>query len=65
VNVCFRIADEALTDRFVASAREEGLLDLAGHSRVGGLRASLYNAVPEAAATALAAFMRGFQRRHG
>lgn len=65
VNVCFRLADETLTDRFVASARDEGLFDLAGHSRVGGLRASLYNAVPEAAATALVAFMREFQRRHG
>lgn len=65
VNVCFRLADEALTGTFVAAARDAGLFDLAGHSRVGGVRASLYNAVPEAAASALAAFMRDFQQRHG
>ncbi|MFO1321106.1 MAG: 3-phosphoserine/phosphohydroxythreonine transaminase [Burkholderiales bacterium] len=65
VNVCFRLDDETLTSRFLGAAEAEGLFDLAGHSRVGGLRASLYNATPLSAASALASFMREFQRRHG
>jgi phosphoserine aminotransferase len=40
-------------------------LNLAGHRSVGGMRASLYNAVPEAAVTALVDFMGDFARRHG
>jgi phosphoserine aminotransferase len=64
VNVCFRLADESLTERFSEEARTEGLLNLKGHSKVGGLRASLYNAMPEAGVDALVAFMAEFLRRH-
>jgi phosphoserine aminotransferase len=64
VNVCFQLADASLTERFVDAAREAGLVNLRGHSRVGGLRASLYNAMPEQGAAALAAFMDDFARRH-
>jgi phosphoserine aminotransferase len=65
VNVCFRLADEALTERFAAEAADHGLINLKGHSKVGGLRASLYNAMPEAGAAALAAFMLDFAKRWG
>jgi phosphoserine aminotransferase len=65
VNVCFRPADEALTDRFLAQAQAAGLVGLKGHSQRGGVRASLYNAMPEAGVGALAAFMADFQQRHG
>ena len=65
VNICFRLAHEALTERFVSEASEHGLLNLRGHSKVGGLRASLYNAMPEAGAAALAGFMADFARRWG
>jgi phosphoserine aminotransferase len=65
VNVCFRLADEASTDGFVAQAQAAGLVGLKGHSKLGGIRASLYNAMPEAGVEALAAFMADFQRRHG
>lgn len=65
VNVCFTLADGALTETFLAEAEAAGLLNLRGHPRVGGVRASLYNALPETAAVALAGFMREFVRRHG
>jgi phosphoserine aminotransferase len=65
VNVCFRLADESLTERFCEEARTLGLLNLKGHSKVGGVRASLYNAMPEAGVRALAGFMAEFQRRYG
>jgi phosphoserine aminotransferase len=65
VNVCFRLRDEALTQTFVAQAQHVGLFNLQGHSKVGGLRASLYNAMSLAGAEALAGFMRDFAQRHG
>ncbi len=65
VNVCFRLADEALTERFLSEAQAAGLLNLKGHSKVGGLRASLYNAMPLEGAAALAGFMTEFARRCG
>jgi phosphoserine aminotransferase len=46
VNVCFRLREQALTQAFVAQAQDAGLFNLQGHSKVGGLRASLYNAMP-------------------
>ena len=63
VNLCFRLADEGLTERFLSEAAANGLLNLKGHSKTGGIRASLYNAMPEAGAAALAAFMTDFARR--
>lgn len=65
MNVTFRIADATLESRFIAEATAEGLDGLTGHRSVGGMRASIYNAVPREACTALVAFMREFQRRNG
>ncbi|MGR4067152.1 3-phosphoserine/phosphohydroxythreonine transaminase [Halomonas sp. LR3S48] len=65
MNVCFQLAVPSLTCEFVEQARREGLLNLQGHSAVGGLRASLYNAMPEAGVDALIAFMEAFALRHG
>ena len=49
----------------VAGAREAGLLNLKGHRSVGGMRASIYNAVPEAAVDALVAYMGDFEKARG
>jgi phosphoserine aminotransferase len=65
INVCFRLPSEALETSFLADAQANGLLNLEGHRNVGGIRASLYNAVPEAAVDALVAFMSDFKRRRG
>lgn len=65
MNVCFHLAVPSLTREFVEQARHQGLLNLQGHSAVGGLRASLYNAMPEAGVDALIAFMEAFAVRHG
>jgi phosphoserine aminotransferase len=65
VNVCFKLADAALTAEFLREAESEGMLHLGGHPRVGGIRASLYNAVSEEAVSALADFMAEFARRRG
>ncbi|MFT4198636.1 MAG: phosphoserine transaminase [Pseudoxanthomonas sp.] len=65
MNVPFFLHDDALTAAFVSESKAAGLLGLKGHKAVGGLRASLYNALPVAAAQALVDFMADFQRRHG
>jgi phosphoserine aminotransferase len=65
MNVTFRLPDEALEKRFLAEAAEQGLLNLEGHRAVGGVRASLYNAMPMAGVEALGAFMADFERRRG
>ncbi|MEY1662164.1 3-phosphoserine/phosphohydroxythreonine transaminase [Isoalcanivorax beigongshangi] len=65
MNVPFVLADAALDKTFLAEADQAGLLNLAGHRSVGGMRASIYNAVPEAAVDALIAFMKDFVQRHG
>ena len=65
MNVTFRLPDEALERRFLAAAAGEGLVGLKGHRSVGGVRASLYNAVPPEAVEALVAFLREFERNHG
>ncbi len=65
MNIPFFLPDEELTARFVAESRQAGLLALKGHKAVGGIRASLYNAMPLAGARALADFMRDFQQRNG
>ncbi|MCC7548306.1 MAG: 3-phosphoserine/phosphohydroxythreonine transaminase [Burkholderiales bacterium] len=63
VSVCFDLADASLTPLFLLAAREEGLDGLAGHSRIGGLRAGLYNAVSQEDVAVLAEFMGDFRRR--
>lgn len=65
INICFRLPTQALEASFLEEAQANGLLNLAGHRNVGGIRASLYNAVPDAAVDALAAFMSDFKRRRG
>lgn len=65
MNVIFNLRDSALDPVFVAAAAEAGLLALKGHRALGGIRASLYNAVPLEAVQALCAFMAEFQRTHG
>jgi len=65
MNVTFYLQDEALTPMFLAEAEQLGLAALRGHRAVGGVRASIYNAMPLAGCEALAAHMRDFERRHG
>ena len=65
MNIPFFLPDETLTARFVAESKAAGLLALKGHKAVGGLRASLYNAMPVAGARALVDFMQDFQQRNG
>ena len=64
MNVTFTLADAALDDVFVAGADAAGLVNLKGHRSVGGMRASLYNAVPEAAVDALIDYMNTFETEH-
>jgi phosphoserine aminotransferase len=65
MNVIFNLRDAALEPVFVAAAAEAGLLALKGHRALGGIRASLYNAVPVEATRALCDFMTEFRRTHG
>ncbi len=64
MNVAFTLADDKLDAAFLAGAEARGLLNLKGHRSVGGMRASLYNAVPEAAVDALVDYMVGFEAEH-
>ena len=64
MNVPFILADDALDGSFLKQADEAGLSGLKGHRSVGGMRASIYNAVPEAAVDALIDFMADFEQRH-
>jgi len=65
MNIPFTVADTELEKPFVAGANEAGLLNLAGHRSVGGMRASIYNAVPEAGVDALIEYMKAFAQKHG
>jgi phosphoserine aminotransferase len=65
MNVPFILADEKLDSIFLTEAKEVGLVALAGHRSVGGMRASIYNAMPEAGVDALINFMADFENRHG
>ena len=65
MNVPFVLADPRLDRPFLDEAEAAGLLNLKGHRSVGGMRASLYNAVPEAAVEALIDFMADFEKRRG
>jgi phosphoserine aminotransferase len=62
MNVPFFLRDESRNDAFLAGARERGLLQLKGHKSVGGMRASIYNAMPLAGVQALVDYMRDFER---
>ncbi len=65
MNVPFTLADPALDPVFLDEAREAGLLTLKGHRSVGGMRASIYNAMPEEGVQALVDFMADFEARNG
>jgi len=65
MNVPFFLRDEALDKAFLAESKAAGLISLKGHRALGGMRASLYNAMPVAGAQALVEFMADFRQRHG
>lgn len=64
MNVPFVTGDEALDAKFVKEAKEAGLENLKGHRSVGGMRASIYNAMPKEGVEALVAFMRKFEEEN-
>ncbi|MEO6984683.1 MAG: 3-phosphoserine/phosphohydroxythreonine transaminase [Paralcaligenes sp.] len=65
MNVPFFLRDESLNAEFLAQAESAGLMQLKGHKSVGGMRASIYNAMPIEGVQALITFMQEFERRHG
>ena len=65
MNIPFRLPDEGLEDIFASESKKNDLIGLKGHRSVGGMRASLYNALDIKAAEALTSFMREFQQKHG
>ena len=65
MNVPFRLRNESLNDDFLKQAKDRGMVELKGHRSVGGMRASIYNAMPIDGVKALVGFMREFQTRHG
>ncbi len=65
MNVPFTLANPDLDGEFLGQAKSAGLLNLKGHRSVGGMRASIYNAMPMAGVDALIGFMQEFERKHG
>jgi phosphoserine aminotransferase len=65
MNVPFWLRDESLNDAFLAGAKARGLLALKGHKSVGGMRASIYNAMPVEGVRALVGWLQEFERTHG
>ena len=63
MNIPFFLHDESRNDAFLAGAKQAGLLQLKGHKSVGGMRASIYNAMPIAGVQALVDYMRDFEQR--
>ena len=62
MNVPFFLRDESRNEAFLAGAQERGLLQLKGHKSVGGMRASIYNAMPLEGVQALVDYLRDFER---
>jgi phosphoserine aminotransferase len=65
MNVPFYLHDERLNAAFLKGAQERGMVQLKGHRSVGGMRASIYNAMPVEGVQALVAWMREFEKTHG
>ena len=65
MNVPFFLRDESLNDAFLSGAKERGLLQLKGHKSVGGMRASIYNAMPLPGVQALCGYLQDFEKSHG
>jgi phosphoserine aminotransferase len=64
MNVPFRLKDEALDEAFIKGAKAKGMVQLKGHRSVGGMRASIYNAMPLEGVKTLVAFMQAFEAQH-
>jgi phosphoserine aminotransferase len=65
MNLVWRLPSEELEKAFLKSAEAEGLMNLKGHRSVGGIRASIYNAMTDEGVGALVAYMENFARAHG
>ncbi|GJQ35569.1 MAG: phosphoserine aminotransferase [Anaerolineaceae bacterium] len=65
MNITFRLPSETLEDSFAKEAKKEGMIGLKGHRSVGGMRASVYNAMTVEGAQELSKFMKEFQRKNG
>ena len=65
MNVPFKLREESLDEAFLKGAQERGMVQLKGHRSVGGMRASIYNAMPVEGVKALVAYMKEFEQRHG
>ena len=65
MNVPFKLRDDSLDEAFLKGAQARGMIQLKGHRSVGGMRASIYNAMPVEGVQALVDYMREFQNRHG
>ena len=65
MNVPFTLADAELDAEFLTGAKGAGLVTLKGHRSVGGMRASIYNAMPEEGVDTLISFMAEFEKKHG
>ena len=65
MNVPFKLRDESLDGAFLKGAEARGMVQLKGHRSVGGMRASIYNAMPVAGVQALVAYMQDFEKSHG
>jgi len=65
MNVPFKLKNDSLDEAFLRGAKEHGMVQLKGHRSVGGMRASIYNAMPIAGVQALVDYMRDFEQRHG
>ena len=65
MNVPFKLRNEALDEAFLKGAKSAGMVQLKGHRSVGGMRASIYNAMPIEGVQRLVAYMREFEDKHG
>ena len=65
MNIPFTLKDAALDDEFIKGAKARGMVQIKGHRSVGGMRASIYNAMPVAGVQALVDWMREFEKLHG
>jgi phosphoserine aminotransferase len=65
MNVPFTLADPGLDSQFLKGAEAQGMVQLKGHRSVGGMRASIYNAMPIEGVQALVSYMKDFERKHG
>jgi phosphoserine aminotransferase len=65
MNVPFKLKDDSLDEAFLKGAQAKGMIQLKGHRSVGGMRASIYNAMPIEGVKALVAYMKEFEAKNG